>query len=199
MYLYAVTETQSSYSSLLSEKAFVRAALSDRDCQQVHGDVRHRHSVHVGETGGPGWPCGRGRIVDGLSLCGDDSRSRTALWHPVSPVFFVVLRYPGLVDRRPTTSPARHLVTFPYIWTIRAAVGHPGASGMFLLTVRFGCNRGLLLKPLGQLHEAVIWRLTVVMHAPGHFGQTVSLRLLEEPAPFGERLCRTATTIFIIM
>lgn len=45
---------QSAYSSFISEKAFVRAVLSDGDCQEVHGHIGHGHSVQVGERGFPG-------------------------------------------------------------------------------------------------------------------------------------------------
>lgn len=42
------------YSFVVFEEAFVRAALSDGDCQEVQGDIGYGHSVQVSETGGPG-------------------------------------------------------------------------------------------------------------------------------------------------
>lgn len=66
---------------------------------------------------------------------------------------------------------------------------------MSLLAVGFGCYGGFLLKPLGQLHEAVIWRLPVMMRASA----VVRRGLLHELATFGVRLCWAAAVVFIIM
>lgn len=66
---------------------------------------------------------------------------------------------------------------------------------MSLLAVGFGCYRGFLLKPLGQLHEAVIWRLPVMMRASA----VVRRGLIRELATFGVWLCWAAAVVFIIM
>lgn len=47
-----------SVSSLASEEAVCRAALPDRDRQEVHRDVRHRHRVQAAKRGGPGLALG---------------------------------------------------------------------------------------------------------------------------------------------
>lgn len=186
------------YSSFLSEKAFLRSALSHGYCQEVHGDICHGHSVQVGVTGGPGRDWSRGLIMDGLGLCGADSRlfpGQTALFHLMSAVF---CRAAGPRNRHPaqTFSPVSPLITFQHIWTECAAVRQPCVS---LLAAVFGCYRGLLLKPPSQLDEAVIWRLSVMKQASGHVGQTVWHRLLQWPAPFGVRLCWAAFIMFLII
>lgn len=56
------------YSSFIFEEAFVRAALSDGDCQEVQGDIGYGHSVQVSETGGPGWGWMLGGFVDGIGV-----------------------------------------------------------------------------------------------------------------------------------
>lgn len=151
----------------------------------------------MAETGGPGggWP--RGLIVDGPG--GDDIRFRGALLLPlVSPVFLAVLWLPG----RRVTSPVRPLITRPPVWKEGAAVGRPRGSRLPLLAAGLGSDRGLLLKPLGQLDQTVIRSLSVmvvvmmVMQAWGHFGHTV--RLFQQPAPFGVGLC-AAAIILIVM
>lgn len=143
----------------------------------------------MAETGGPGggWP--RGRIVDGPG--GDDIRFRgeLLLLRLVSPVFLAVLWLPG----RRVTSPVRPLITPPPLWKEGAAVGRPRGPRLPLFSAGLGGDRGLLLKPLGQLDQTVIRSLSVmmvvvvvvmmVMQACGHFGHTV--RLLQQPAPFG--------------
>lgn len=171
-------------SSFLSEEAFVRAALSDCDCQEVHGDVRHRHSVHVGETGDPG----RGWTSrHGLGPRGAESGLRRTLLRSVSPVFLRALRPPVLRNTRHVAAPARPLVTPPRVWAECAAQSRTAHESLF--AAGFGGYRGLLLKPLGQLDEAVIRRLSVMVQASGHFGQTVRRRLLQQSAPFDVRLC----------
>lgn len=68
----------------------------------------------------------------------------------MSPAFCRVLQLPWLRNRHLThiTSPVPPLITFE-----RATVGQPRVS---LLAAGFGCYRGLLLEPLGQLDEGVI-------------------------------------------
>lgn len=48
------------FSSFPSKKTFVGVVLSDGDSEQVHGDVRDGHGVHVGETRVPRGAGGRG-------------------------------------------------------------------------------------------------------------------------------------------
>lgn len=66
-----------------------------------------------------------------------------------------------------TVSPVSLWIPFMHAWTEGARVRQPR---VFLLTVGFRRDRGLLLKPLGQLQEAVIRRLSVMMQASGHDG-----------------------------
>lgn len=136
------------HSSFLSEKAFLRAALSHRDRQQVHGDVSHGHGVQGGEAGGPG------RVV-----VGEAQRCRAALLPPVGLQSVAVPRPPEL---RLSASPVRPRVASPHIWTDDAAVPQSRAPHASLAT-GFGRDRGLLPEPPGQLNETVIRRLSVEM------------------------------------
>lgn len=54
------------------------------------------------------------------------------------------------------------------------------------LAAGFGRYGGFLLESPRQLEEAVIGRLSVVVHASGHCGQLVGL--FQEPAAFAVRL-----------
>ena len=162
------------HSSFLSEEAFVRAALSDGDRHQVQCDVRHGHSVQAGESGGPH----RGRVTGGLGLSG----------HVLLPLVPQLQR-----DRHAAQTVSPHVS--PLVWIERAGVGQACVPRVSLRAAGFGRDRGLLLEPLGQLEEAVVRRLSVVVvvQPSGHFG------LLHHPAPFGVRLCRAASLFFIIM
>lgn len=180
-------------SSLPSEEALVRAALPHRHRQEVHGDVGHRHGVHVGVTRRPGRGRTSGRgVVEGLGLQRrDERRARPALRHLLeSPV---LLGLPVL--RRPAraTSP---VLASAHIWIERAAAGQ---ARLPLLPAGLGCYRGLLLKPLGELLEAVVRGFSVVVQAAGGFGQTVWQRLLQQPAAFDARLGRAASIISVVM
>lgn len=175
-------------SSLPSEEALVRAALPHRHRQEVHGDVGHRHGVHVGVTRRPGRGRSRGRgVVEGLGLQRrDESRARPALLHLLeSPV----LLGPPARATSPVLAPA-------HIWIERAAAGEARVP---LLAAGLGCYRGLLLEPLGELQEAVVRGFSVVVQAAGGFGQTVRQRLLQQPVAFDARLGRAASIISVIM
>lgn len=187
LYHLPLTHIQSAwlYSSLLPEKAFLGAAFSDGDSQEVHGDICHGHCVQTGETGGPGRGRARGLVAGGLGLRGGDGSllpGQTEILRLVSLVFCGAA---GPRNRPPgqTSSPVLSLV---HIWrTERAAVKQTRVPPRAAVLGRY---RGLLLKPPGQLDEAVIRRLSAVEQASGRAGHTVRPLLLRRPPAFGVRL-----------
>lgn len=99
--------------------------------------------------------------MDGLGLWGDDSGwvpGQAALLHLVAAVLGGVRQLAGPRARHPaqTVSPVAPLIAFTPIWTEGAGVRQARVPQVSLLAAGFGCYRGLLLKPLGQLDEAVV-------------------------------------------
>lgn len=115
----------------------------------------------------------------------------------MSPVLCGGLQLSGLRNGQPgrATSPVPARVAFAHVWTERAAVGQPRVS---LPAAGLGRDRGLLLEPPGQLHEAVVRRLSVMVQASGRFVQTLRRRLLQ-PGALGVRLGRAAPVVLIVL
>lgn len=100
--------------------------------------------------------------MDGFGLCGDGGwllfPGQTARLQLVTPVLCGVLELTGLRSRYSAqkVSPVPHLIVFTRIWVERAGVRQARAPQVSLLAAGFGCYSGPVLKPLGQLDEAVV-------------------------------------------
>lgn len=136
------------FSSFPLEETFVRAALPHCHSQKVHGHVCHSHSVQVGEARGPGRGCARGLMVDDLLRL---FPARTALPHLLPPLLCVVFQLVVRRSRHPCQTPVKSLFA-----RARARAERVRQSRVPLLAAGFGCYRGLHLKPLSQLVEAVV-------------------------------------------